>query len=889
MKRLIYAPKVYIFIRSSNLGGRVYDVSSDVVSGSVTQNLNEVSTASFYLRNRYQKWIRDPSSGNRSIFLPMDLVTIWLQRVSGKPIQVFTGYLDSAPYYQAYPGDAFFEATCTLKKLAYTWFDPGLPFFQQWMMSTDGWTYDVSTGEAINPQYQLTGQPVTTAGPGTGQTASLNDGGFADLLGRFMTEIAGWSGDDILISSLPANIPKIAAKLYTNIETQTEVDLTTLSNFMSQALGVSGWGSPTTTQSTTSGGTAIQGNQVVSITGEIASVASQANVPTLVCIFAALCLSSLKPSFSGGPGKGVGNNWGYGLYALQPPNITSVSPLGGTTPGVTNQVGGVYATTIEGYTPEQLLDPSTSTSVFCKLLNQNPGSWVQGARNNNQASMVQWIELAIGRDLPSGLDLTSLFNQAKQLAQTSNVVVPTQSPSAEVDPSSVTWSDPIVQNLLSASPRDSSIQSKYYASSVDWMSALYMRAKTISPNIQLSTWTGQPNDSILFTGSLSDLKALFTSLQGTDPQNANIDIVQFQSSNTTSVLYQGALSSSTSSTPITGITAQPSLAIVESSKPPSGTTISGSIGGGTDTSATTTSATTASSVGQTPGGSTFEQMAAFSANAAFAANFSFPADYLLATNLTGDRALMNDTSCLDAVTQFCQASLRAYRSMPDGRFLAFYPDYFGAQRQAYWSIKNIEIIDFGIQLNDESLATHVYVIGDTFDGDGTISDYDEISTRGVATINQAFMLDSFIETYQPPTDAKGTATQQSLGRLSDAQAFLQHYGARPHEEEQPLIRNTFYEFLMAWQRFMQLWASQFATSASFTFQPEVMAGGLIAFPDHGIQMFCESVKHSFDYAQGFSTDATLSAPSLLPGAQPDRTHKPGFALAGNVNTVGLGA
>jgi hypothetical protein len=223
-------------------------------------------------------------------------------------------------------------------------------------------------------------------------------------------------------------------------------------------------------------------------------------------------------------------------------------------------------------------------------------------------------------------------------------------------------------------------------------------------------------------------------------------------------------------------------------------------------------------------------------------------------------------------------------SLPDGRFLAFYPDYFGTVRGPYWYIYDIETIDLGIQLNDEALATHVYVVGDTFAGDGTIDWQDNISTRGVATITQAMMLESFIEQY---TVTKGDINKQKLGRLEDAYAFLNHYGARPHKEEFPIIRNTFFEFLLAWQRFMQLWAAQFATEVTFTFQPEVMAGGILGFPDHGLQMYCESVTHSWDYAGSFDTTAVLSSPALLHGAKaPDGWSKPGFALGGNVNTVG---
>ena len=147
MRRLIYAPRAYVFIRSENMNGRIYDVSGDLVSGTITRNVNDLSKAEITLRNRFFKWITDPKS-KRQLFLPMDLITIWLQRVAGKPIQVFTGYLDSVPYYQMYPGNCIIRASCTLKKLAYSWFDPGLNFFHNWVRNIQGWQIDPTTGEA---------------------------------------------------------------------------------------------------------------------------------------------------------------------------------------------------------------------------------------------------------------------------------------------------------------------------------------------------------------------------------------------------------------------------------------------------------------------------------------------------------------------------------------------------------------------------------------------------------------------------------------------------------------------------------------------------------------------------------------------------------------------
>jgi hypothetical protein len=92
-------------------------------------------------------WIvaQDPISGDiftahvddngitKPLFSPMDPITIYLQRVRGRPVRVFTGFLDRTPYLQLYPGVIQLKASCTLKRLLYTYFDPALPYTQTFL------------------------------------------------------------------------------------------------------------------------------------------------------------------------------------------------------------------------------------------------------------------------------------------------------------------------------------------------------------------------------------------------------------------------------------------------------------------------------------------------------------------------------------------------------------------------------------------------------------------------------------------------------------------------------------------------------------------------------------------------------------------------------------
>lgn len=222
MRRLIYSPKCYAFIHSSNLN-QVIDVSDDVLSGSVDRVVGDYSTARLTLRNSSKsgsdrgKYIR---RAGKQVFLPNDLITIWLQRAAGHPIQQFTGYLDTAPMFELYPRAVDISATCTLKKVAYTWFDPGIQFFQKWANEA-GWIFDPATGSAQNYNYNIggdnNGSTVTVDDLTEAQRMARMDGGFASLLYRFMKEIAGWPEDRLHISNIDPHLPEIAAKKYQEI------------------------------------------------------------------------------------------------------------------------------------------------------------------------------------------------------------------------------------------------------------------------------------------------------------------------------------------------------------------------------------------------------------------------------------------------------------------------------------------------------------------------------------------------------------------------------------------------------------------------------------------------------------------------------------------------
>ena len=363
MKRLVYAPKAYVFVHSTNQN-RIYNLSPDVVGGEVVRNINAESTAKVTLRNRYKKWLKDPDNGE-SIFLPMDMITIWLQRIAGKPIQVFTGYLDTVPYYQMYPGNCELKATCTLKKLSNTYFDPGTMFFYNWMTHLKGWQIDPSTGEATNPFQNSNVQNPNNP------NQSINDGGFAQLINDFMVQIGNWRPEWVLVDGMNPDVPKIAAALYQKVNKQDEQALNGLQKIMQSVLGVHIV--PAASQGTPDGPATVP-NQIVSSVQTMHKEATKYNIPLLALVTAGQLATHMKADYSvrySHQNPGDPDGWGYGIFGLKPKvSGGSTQRIPGGTSGTTYVHSGQEGSTVEGKTKTQIMSVDISSKVMVQKLMQ---------------------------------------------------------------------------------------------------------------------------------------------------------------------------------------------------------------------------------------------------------------------------------------------------------------------------------------------------------------------------------------------------------------------------------------------------------------------------------------------------------------------------------------
>jgi len=285
-------------------------------------------------------------------------------------------------------------------------------------------------------------------------------------------------------------------------------------------------------------------------------------------------------------------------------------------------------------------------------------------------------------------------------------------------------------------------------------------------------------------------------------------------------------------------------------------------------------AETGAGTGGDPGSTaTAADLGALAKSTAFSTFLNFPGimNNEVSLALRGERSLMNDEKLFPFVQQLCEASLRSFQSLPNGAFFAFFPDYFGGlnHRTAYWSISDLETIDATMELSDDALATHVYVVGDN-NVTYNIDKIDMMQSSGVVTLFTAFQADFLSGAPVGANKVSGSDSKESDAKVPDSMikkdqaiAFLQKYGARPHYEQAPMVQSPYFEAFLAYQRFMLLWSKQFVTTFTFTYMPELFPGGIIEFEAHGIQCYIDEVEHTCDYAEGFVTRAVLSAPAAI--------------------------
>jgi hypothetical protein len=909
--RLVYSPKVYAYTK--NAQNVTLDISPFIVSGEIERNIGQVSTATLVLRNP-DKIFTTPSNG--IAFHPQDPITIYMERIAGFPVRVFTGYLDQTPYLQLQPAVIQLQASCTLKRLLYSYFDPSLPFMISFFEKY-GW---INTGQ---------GSIISASGINAKNLkqnkAKLEDGSISRLLWGLLYDVGQWDDGDIWIEPLPQGANGIVNRVLTLMNAMDTLDAaaaTELQQVFTMMLGANGQGSgngamnPSLTGNTNAqkifNGLTSLGLTEIAASGMMGNflVEDSTLSPTTVQIGDTTAQLGQK-----GVGYGIAqftNSYanGVGLYAdlIQWCKNHGQDPttLNGQILYIYNHMSSALIAELNSAgTPSQAAftfligfedgqaknSPSTQAALNLKGRQQHAEQvykqYGQGISSNNKdgskpgasksdktkkftlsGPLAKYMNSnGLGNVNALGDTITSTYDVIVQAANAianekypyiwggghTKVGVPSIGTSGEnggTPGKGYDCSGSVAAVLYAAGLYDGLLPAGSVPNDSRLVHALIEKGILV-PNVDNSSQSitiwDNPGEHIFMR--IGGTKGYYWgTADGSAPGNGP----RWLSKGDSNPLYarsdQGYKPYHIPASFLTP-NAQYRLDIAAGS-----TTINDASGGGSD--------------GGGNSGNTISQTSA----EAFTQSLDFPSiqDSIVAILLGSEgKGLMHDQSLLPFIQQVCQASMREFMSLPDGSFYAFYPDYFGemGHHDPYWYVDDIEITSGTINISDDSLATHVYAIGDnTYPINDSM--LNELFSAGTITVFNAFQSPGLIE--------NGT-DQSGLGEVmgtKDALNFIKRYGARPYVQEYPMVRSGVFEMFMAYQLFMKAWSNQFESHFDFTFMPEIFPGGKIGFPSHGLMMYVNQVTHTFDYTSGFTTTAQLNSPSIMKGFSSSETGLP---------------
>lgn len=888
MKRLVYAPRAYVFVKDKT--NTIHDLSRYVVSGSIERKLDAVSSARFTLRNpnmMFTTHLDDKGNPVYGPFTPMDPVTIWLRRAKDHPVRVFTGFLDEAPFIELFPGTVEFEASCTLKRLQYTYFDSGLPYMTSfltsygWIPRGDGIFSPTALNEFKVDDPDLTGTSADNQGT---QKRDQESGGVNGSLGQLlygtMKYIGGWDPDQIIIEALPGDIFSRLSLLAARTVEQSTTSRAAIESFLSKVIGEGSFGTGDVQGSVNLDG--IDGT----VAEQIYQVGIRMGVPEdsklMLSAFETGLVESNMNNLNYGDGSSVG--WRQETAEAYPGVDRRNVPK--SAERYFNEGKAIMAGKNPGKASTGMYQSSWSAGNLAQAIQGSAFPDRYDAKRNDALALLRRTASKLGSSPDSNSSDTKDSTDTSSPDQTTRTSGSTKSDTS----GSTKYYSPIKglkmqMGSVPTSPGGAYGAPRDYGShaGVDCQAALgtTLYAITDSVCVYAGSWGSEGQLVLLQTkhsvpgysgkvvmgyGHMSSLSVQ----KGDDVKGGSVIGKSGAGSNGQPHLHffvrQDATPANGTMNPMALITAA-----VNGEQP------SGDVSSTGDTS------------GDTLGGADSSGIMAGATAASFASSLNFPTalNSLASRTLGNERALMNDTPLLPFVQQLANSSLRHFQSMPDGKFYAFYPDYFGEMKhhEPYWEIHDIEILDGKVRLTDDSLMTHSFVVGDTSSElGGTDEAIRMMLTSGIVTIFNAFTATN--PEAMPPLDPNASEKQKKeyeknkedgkdadlgannglgLGVLmqeDEALRFLKRYGARPNVEDMPMIHSPQFELFLAYQKFMLLWSKQFSTPFTFTFMPELYPGGKVGFPEHGLQMYIEGVTHSWDYVGGFTTSASLSAPSI---------------------------
>jgi hypothetical protein len=831
MPSFVYSPGIKVHVETTNSG--TLDLSGDLISGSMSLRENAPHTFQFQLQNAQRKY-----DGR---LLPMDKITVQWRRLNW--MQGFTGYLNDPAIFQAWPGTLDVSATCTMK----------IPQF--WYTDTQTMAFQTLVRSAMGDQ-------------SPDQRAVQGDQGLSRLIVDSMTQVLKWPKSRIHIGQVPNDWFRFAQKV---------ANLVGADEAMYRAIGA-GYVAAGTTPGVLYqlpagdyGGYSLDGPRAKNASIVYATIRSMGiaddYTPTMV-FMAALDESGIRnlanasvPGSMSLPHDGTGSN-GLSVGIFQ------------------QQVGPGFSWGTVG----QCQDVAASTRTFTKRLLQK----LQHTRRLSESEYGSVIQSVQVSGDPSGSNYQFFLPYAKALvAKFNQLAKAVGGATATVNGNAVTGPAPgfratgsqigkVSLDLIDQNAKQpityeeggdnpdttalAQVRTLDCSSLVDWV---YYHATgahlagggggrstvaTIRPKCRLLSVAAasEIQGAVLFVGtghigvSLGNGKT-HAAAHGPDGTHT-IDISSISGNGFDAGGLLPGIDYSTSPTTPRAKAALQALGVKVKGYAPQLTDVNDP------------SISNATSTGM-PG----SPFAALINNLIVSGN---PASGLIGEAFGGEVTLINDQPFLPWLQNVINASMRSFCSAPNGDFIAWFPDYFGAWGTAgVMNVELIELQDFQVNWSDQKIVTHQFVLGnlgatilDPGSGSiGTNSPQNDLyhlamQTAGIASLDFPEIFGAIYGRTAP----KGFTEN-----------FLKRFGARPDVQQMLNVPHGSAEFFMALYLFIQHWAGMFTASVPLTFMPELWPGMLLRIPAYGFQAYVQGVNHSFRFGDGggFTTSVDICAPS----------------------------
>jgi cell wall-associated NlpC family hydrolase len=840
----MYSPGIAIYISTQSNG--IIDVSGDVTQGTMVRRSDGVSTFSFSLQNPFRKY--------QGVFTPNDRIIVMMKRISW--VRVFTGYLNQVPLVTAWPSTVQMTASCSLKRLQYWFWDPGLPESQNMVAQ--------AMSSASNP----------------------DDGGTSAAVLAVLQNVVGWPSSKVHIAGVPQGWSTWAYKVAQQVKADT-ASADALAQQLYAALGAGGvvggvtGGGVTVPSGTLKPGTyagqsltAAQTQTATLIYNTVIQMGGSAN-DAIVAIMTAYQESRLGANTGSSPSaiglfqQNPADGWGTAVQLKN--DTTATQAFAKVLLGISNR------SSMTDTQQAQAVQRSANGSLYAQwqtmaagIVNSLTAAGASSVANTPAAAATAATKTGKGSGvqlLGVALNLVSQYSIPYQEGGDSayNSAVPTV-----LDCSSfLQWVYYHTLGSIGSIPRTSQEQSAW-ATPIPLQQALntpgallFIGGPGAATHVEISCGTGGNCVGAMSVGTIAGVASV-AGFGYTDGGLApGID-------------YSGT----------------PGTAPVYKAVPTNGAAMAA--GSPAATSSGTAAGATAAATGG-PGAqlanepllvNPSSQEPWYNASDQFDALFgttpwipSFDADAAnIAEILTGPRALMADSPLLPYIKNLFASCMRSYCSAPNGDLIAWFPDYYGIWgTAAVMQIESIELQDFTVYWDDTNLVTHQFAVAAPAQqinlGSGTVSPISISSPTGEQSIPQDLlfaMTTTGIASIDVPAIMYALfgldATSAAAKKFTDY--VYKRFGARPDLEQMPGLIGPQGEFFAALFLFMRSWAYQYNADVPMTFMPELWPGMLIQVPDFSFQAYVTTVTHSFQMGEGgfFSTTVNIAAPSRIPGS-----------------------